>query len=688
MRSTRCVDFADAHPEHGVYGGRTLRPDGSLDPSLVLGRADPLVADCASRCGLSTAFRRSPCSTPSRSARWQRDTVREVPIITGCLLLARSRRLGAPRRDGRAVLPLRRGRRVLARAPEARLAPGDRAGCGDRARRRRIDGLERPQDGDGHGRQGDLPLRRSGPRRWRVSASCCCRRGSGVRGPPGGRHPIAQAHLARRLGRCAERGARGYPHAERALFGRTPPPASVRPSAAPSARRCRPSPRSARSTRTRTTRASTARCSGRGVRVRDLNYCALASSAGPTSCTCTGPTSRSSPGHRRGGSTSRASLLFYGTLALARLRGTVVVWTVHNVAAHEERSSPRLRSVVPRTGCSCATSTGSSRSPKADSTPRAPRTPSCAAMPACRHAARALSRRYDFSVARDEARERLGLPADATVVAHGRQVRDYKNVPAPRAHLPASRRRRCGARWSRASRRRRRSPTEIRDAAGDDPRVVRRSAPSSRRRARRTWLAAADLVVLPYRRSRTRDRRSSRCRPNRPVLVPDLGAHARAAGRRGRRVGPPVRRDLDADDLAGAIDWARAPRAPTADLSALDWDAHRRATRSRRSDQIRSGRRAARHLRNTMPIGEAAMIREPKLTRHRGRSRGGRRRGRRDALAGDRRADRDAEPDAAGGHVRRRVRLGTASSEQLVAALGLAPNEALHDRAQRGHRRS
>ena len=38
---------------------------------------------------LSTAFKRSPVFDPESLGRWQRDTVREVPIITGCLLLVR-----------------------------------------------------------------------------------------------------------------------------------------------------------------------------------------------------------------------------------------------------------------------------------------------------------------------------------------------------------------------------------------------------------------------------------------------------------------------------------------------------------------------------------------------------------------------------------------------------------------------
>ena len=80
------VDFAQAHPDHGVYGGRTLRPDGRVDPSSCWG--EPTLWSLTSfALGLSTAFRRSVVFDPESLGRWERDTVREVPIITGCLLL-------------------------------------------------------------------------------------------------------------------------------------------------------------------------------------------------------------------------------------------------------------------------------------------------------------------------------------------------------------------------------------------------------------------------------------------------------------------------------------------------------------------------------------------------------------------------------------------------------------------------
>ncbi|SFR72352.1 hypothetical protein SAMN05428970_1347 [Agromyces sp. CF514] len=80
--------FAHAHPEYGVYGGRTLRPDGTVDPSSCWGA--PTLWSLAMFASMaSTAFKRSPVFDPESLGAWPRDTVREVPIVTGCLLLIR-----------------------------------------------------------------------------------------------------------------------------------------------------------------------------------------------------------------------------------------------------------------------------------------------------------------------------------------------------------------------------------------------------------------------------------------------------------------------------------------------------------------------------------------------------------------------------------------------------------------------
>jgi GT2 family glycosyltransferase len=78
--------FDRAHPEHGVVGGRTLRPDGSVDPSSCWARPTLWSLLCFAT-GLSTVFKRSRWADPESMGHWDRDTVREVDVVTGCLLL-------------------------------------------------------------------------------------------------------------------------------------------------------------------------------------------------------------------------------------------------------------------------------------------------------------------------------------------------------------------------------------------------------------------------------------------------------------------------------------------------------------------------------------------------------------------------------------------------------------------------
>lgn len=82
------VEFAQRHPQYGVYGGRTLRRDGSVEKSSCWGAPSLWSLFCFAS-GLSTAFRGSRVFDPESLGPWERDTVREVPIVTGCLLLMR-----------------------------------------------------------------------------------------------------------------------------------------------------------------------------------------------------------------------------------------------------------------------------------------------------------------------------------------------------------------------------------------------------------------------------------------------------------------------------------------------------------------------------------------------------------------------------------------------------------------------
>lgn len=80
------VAALDADPAAGIMGGRTVRPDGSLDPSSCWGAPSLWSWTCFAT-GLSTAFRGSRLFDPESLGRWQRDTYRRVPVVTGCLLL-------------------------------------------------------------------------------------------------------------------------------------------------------------------------------------------------------------------------------------------------------------------------------------------------------------------------------------------------------------------------------------------------------------------------------------------------------------------------------------------------------------------------------------------------------------------------------------------------------------------------
>jgi GT2 family glycosyltransferase len=83
------LDFARRNPSHGIYGGRVVTADGTNDPSSCWGAMTPWSLFCFAT-GLSTGFARHPLFDPESLGRWERDTVREVPVVTGCLLLARA----------------------------------------------------------------------------------------------------------------------------------------------------------------------------------------------------------------------------------------------------------------------------------------------------------------------------------------------------------------------------------------------------------------------------------------------------------------------------------------------------------------------------------------------------------------------------------------------------------------------
>jgi N-acetylglucosaminyl-diphospho-decaprenol L-rhamnosyltransferase len=83
------VEFARKKPGHGLYGGRTLTPEGDLNPSSCWGLPS-LWSMTLFAFGLTTIAPRNKWLDPESLGNWQRDSVREVGVITGCFLLART----------------------------------------------------------------------------------------------------------------------------------------------------------------------------------------------------------------------------------------------------------------------------------------------------------------------------------------------------------------------------------------------------------------------------------------------------------------------------------------------------------------------------------------------------------------------------------------------------------------------
>ena len=84
----KLLAFAEVRPEAGIWGGRTVYGDGSLNPSSCWGRMTPWSTFCRMT-GLSGLMPRSEFFNSEAMGDWPRDSVREVDIVTGCLFLMR-----------------------------------------------------------------------------------------------------------------------------------------------------------------------------------------------------------------------------------------------------------------------------------------------------------------------------------------------------------------------------------------------------------------------------------------------------------------------------------------------------------------------------------------------------------------------------------------------------------------------
>lgn len=84
----KMLAFAQAHPEAGIVGGRTLYGDHRLNPTSCWGEPTLWGMFCYAT-GLTSLSRGSRLFDSESLGGWARDTVREVGVVTGCLLMIR-----------------------------------------------------------------------------------------------------------------------------------------------------------------------------------------------------------------------------------------------------------------------------------------------------------------------------------------------------------------------------------------------------------------------------------------------------------------------------------------------------------------------------------------------------------------------------------------------------------------------
>lgn len=84
----RLHSFAKQYTAAGIVGGKTLYPDGSLNPTSCWNRITIWSLFCAAT-ALSRLFPGSCLFNPEAIGCWRRDSERNVDIVTGCFLMVR-----------------------------------------------------------------------------------------------------------------------------------------------------------------------------------------------------------------------------------------------------------------------------------------------------------------------------------------------------------------------------------------------------------------------------------------------------------------------------------------------------------------------------------------------------------------------------------------------------------------------
>ncbi len=265
--------------------------------------------------------------------------------------------------------------------------------------------------------------------------------------------------------------------------------------------------------------------------------------------------------HPRRSTARMKAWLLLRLLDVARLRGTRVVWTAHNLGSRD-----RLHPLEERRywGALIARLSGVIHLSAVGRRMVEEELPSLRAVPAFTIPLSHSRAAYPLQVERGEARRRLGLAETAELVVFVGRIRRYKNLPhlirtfraleRPHAGLLAA-----GLLQDPGLR------GELEAAVGNDPRVTFREGrvPADQMP---TLLGASDLVALPFTQILNSGSMLLALSFDRPVLVPAQGALPEVQA----EIGADWIRTYDGELTSGvldqAIEWAlgteRAPRAP------------------------------------------------------------------------------------------------------------------------------
>jgi beta-1,4-mannosyltransferase len=239
----------------------------------------------------------------------------------------------------------------------------------------------------------------------------------------------------------------------------------------------------------------------------------------------------------------------FATMDYLRARGTKIIWTMHNFAAHEARH-PRLekwfwRRFIPRVdGAISLSATGLALA--LERFPRLQEVPT-AVIPHGHY-------REQYPAAARDARAGLGIAEQAKVVMFFGAVRAYKNVGAlVRAFREVQSEK--AVLYVVGNPNSEELEKRIRREAAQDGRVALEFEFVDARDVA-TYLSAADLVVLPYREVLNSGSALLALSCSRPVLVPDRGAMGELKAEFGDGWVRTFRGELDGVILESALEWA------------------------------------------------------------------------------------------------------------------------------------